>query len=105
MFNLKDKIALVTGAGSGMGRTHALALALQGAKVAVTGLDESKCVPIVEEIKSKGGEALCLKLDVANKSEVDQVFDEVIREFGRLDILVNNAGVYLPKPALELTEE
>src|SRR3989338_6134522 len=105
MFELRDKIALVTGAGSGMGRTHALALASQGAKVVVTGIDESRCMPVVDEIKSKGGEALCLKMDVSNKSEVDQVFDDVIKKFGRLDILVNNAGIYMPKSALELAEE
>jgi len=105
MFELKDKIALVTGAGSGMGRTHALALASQGTKVAVTGIDESKCIPVVEEIKTKGGEAICLKLDVSDKASVDAAFDETIKQFGRLDILVNNAGIYVPKPALELTEE
>ncbi|HLC99624.1 MAG TPA: SDR family NAD(P)-dependent oxidoreductase [Patescibacteria group bacterium] len=105
MFELKNKIALVTGAGSGMGRTHAIALAAQGAKVAVTGIDESKCIPVVEEIKEKGGEAMSLKLDVSKKVEVDRVFDEVIKQFGRLDILVNNAGVYSPIPAFDLTEE
>jgi NAD(P)-dependent dehydrogenase (short-subunit alcohol dehydrogenase family) len=105
MFELKNKIALVTGARRGMGRTHALALAKQGAQVVVTDVDANECVPVVEEIKSQGGEALCFKMDVSNKAEVDGVFDEVIKQFGRLDILVNNAGIYFPKPALELTEE
>ncbi|MBI4119298.1 MAG: SDR family oxidoreductase [Parcubacteria group bacterium] len=105
MFDLTNKIALVTGARRGMGRTHALALASQGAKVVVTDIDAKECTPVVEEIKSKGGEAACFKMDVSNKTEVDQVFDEVIKQFGRLDILVNNAGIYSPKPALEMTEE
>jgi NAD(P)-dependent dehydrogenase (short-subunit alcohol dehydrogenase family) len=105
MFELKNKIALVTGARRGMGRTHALALAKQGAKVVVTDIDANECAPVVEEIKSKGGEAICFKMDVSNKAEVDKVFDEIIKQFGRLDILVNNAGIYFPKPALEITEE
>lgn len=104
MFELKDKIALVTGGRRGMGRTHALALAAQGARVIVTDIDAKECSPVVDEITSKGGEALCFKMDVSNKIEVDQVFDEAIRQFGRLDILVNNAGIYFSKPALELTE-
>ena len=88
-----------------MGRTHALALAEQGAKVAVTDIDLAECQKVVDEVKNKGGEAICFKMDVSNKAEVDQVFDETIKQFGRLDILVNNAGIYFPKPALELTEE
>lgn len=105
MFNLKNKIALVTGGRRGMGRTHALALAEQGAKVVITDIDANECLPVVEEIKLKGGEATCFKMDVSNKAEVEQVFNEVIKQFGRLDILVNNAGIYFSKPALELTEE
>ncbi|MDO8575033.1 MAG: SDR family NAD(P)-dependent oxidoreductase [bacterium] len=105
MFELKNKIALVTGARRGMGKSHALALAKQGAKVAVTDISQEECQLVVDEIKSMGGEAIALKLDVSNAAEVNQVFDEVIKQFGRLDILVNNAGIYAPKAALELTEE
>jgi len=105
MFELTNKVALVTGARRGMGRAHALALASQGAKVAVTDIDAKECASVVEEIKSKGGEAICFKMDVSNKAEVNQVFDGVIKQFGRLDILVNNAGIFFPKPALELSEE
>lgn len=104
MFELKDKIALVTGGRRGMGKTHALALARQGAKVVVTDIDANECFSVVEEIKSKDGEAVCFKMDVSSKEDVGRVFDEIIKHFGRLDILVNNAGVYFPKPALELTE-
>ncbi|MDP3762508.1 MAG: SDR family NAD(P)-dependent oxidoreductase [bacterium] len=105
MFDLTNKVALVTGARRGMGKAHALALAKQGAKVIVTDIDALECQPVADEIKSKGGEAICLKMDVSNKKEVDQIFDEAIKKFGRLDILVNNAGIYFSKPALELTEE
>lgn len=105
MFDLKDKIALVTGARRGMGKSHAIALAAQGAKVVVTDIDEKECQTVADEIKSKGGQALCFKLDVLNKAGVDAVFDEVVKQYGRLDILVNNAGIFQPKPALEITEE
>lgn len=88
-----------------MGRAHALMLASQGAKVAVTDIDANECAGVVEGIKAKGGEAICLKMDVSKKSDVDAGFDEVIKQFGRLDILVNNAGIFAPKPALLLTEE
>lgn len=105
MFDLTGKIALVTGGRRGMGRSHALALAAQGAKVVVTDVDEGECATVVEEIKTKGGEAVCFKMDVTNKDEINSVFDEVIKQFGRLDVLVNNAGIYFSKSALELTEE
>ena len=105
MFELKNKIAMVTGGRRGMGRTHALALASQGAKLVVTDIDANQCMTVVEEIKSKGGEAICFKMDVSSKDEVNKVFDEVIKHYGRLDILVNNAGIYVPKPALDITEE
>lgn len=105
MFELKNKVALVTGGRRGMGRTHALALAGQGAKVVVTDIDANECAPVVQEIQAQGREAACFKMDVSNRVEVEKVFDEVIEQFGRLDILVNNAGIYASKPALELTEE
>src|SRR3989338_7254725 len=105
MFNLKDKIALITGGRRGMGKSHALALARQGAKVVVTDIDAAECAPVVHEIKSLGGEAACFAMDVSNSKEVNFVFDEVIKTFGRLDILVNNAGILILKPALELTEK
>lgn len=105
MFELKNKIALVTGARRGMGKSHAIALAAQGAKVVVTDIDEKECQTVADEIKSKGGEAIAFKLEVSNKAEVDAVFNEVVRQYGRLDILVNNAGIFQPKPALEITEE
>ena len=105
MFELKNKIALVTGAKQGMGRADAIALAKQGAKVVVTDIDQTECQLVVDEIIKNGGEAIAFKMNVSNKTEIDQVFDETIKQFGRLDILVNNAGVYSPKPALELSED
>jgi len=105
MFDLSGKVALVTGGRRGMGKSHALALASQGAKVVVTDINQDECQLVVDEIKSKGGEAVAFKLDVSNQEEIDQVITEVVKQMGRLDILVNNAGIYVPKTALEITQE
>lgn len=105
MFDLTNKVALVTGARRGMGKAHALALAKQGAKVILTDINAGECQLVADEIKAGKGEAVCFKLDVSNKKDIDIIFDEIIKKFGRLDILVNNAGIYFSKPALEITEE
>jgi NAD(P)-dependent dehydrogenase (short-subunit alcohol dehydrogenase family) len=104
MFNLQGKVALVTGARRGMGRSHALALAGQGAKVVITDIDLAECEVVADEVREKGGDVICFKLDVSNKADVDHVFDKVIEKYGRLDILVNNAGIYESHPFLEMTE-
>jgi NAD(P)-dependent dehydrogenase (short-subunit alcohol dehydrogenase family) len=105
MFELTGKVALVTGGRRGMGKADAIALAKQGAKVVVTDISEGDCSEVGAEINTLGGESICMKMDVANESEVNEVFDKVIEKYGRLDILVNNAGIYQPKPALELSED
>lgn len=105
MFDLTDRVALVTGGRRGMGKAHALALARQGAKVAVTDIDERECQAVVDEITGAGGTAACYAMDVSDAKQVDNVIGKIASEFRRLDILVNNAGIYQPKPALELTEE
>ena len=105
MFELKDKVALVTGARRGMGKSHALLLAKQGAKVAVTDINLAECEKVVEEIKAQGGEARALKMDVTDKAEIDKVFDDVANEWGKIDILINNAGIFAPKAFLEMAEE
>lgn len=105
MFDLTGKVALVTGARRGMGKSHALVLAKQGAAVAVTDIDKAECQAVADEIAAAGGKAAAWRLDVSNSAEVKKVFADVVKKFKRLDILVNNAGIYQPKPALELTEE
>ncbi|MBI3634548.1 MAG: SDR family oxidoreductase [Candidatus Yonathbacteria bacterium] len=104
MFNLQNKVALVTGARRGMGRSHALALAGQGAKVVITDIDLAQCELVADEVRANGGDVICFKLDVSNKADVDSVFDQVIAKYGRLDILVNNAGIYESHPFLEMSE-
>lgn len=104
MFNLHDRVALITGAKQGMGRTHALALAAQGATVVLTDRNTHDCHAVAEDIQSQGGKAICLGMDVSSKHQIDAAFDEVMQRYRRLDILVNNAGIFKPKPALDLTE-
>lgn len=105
MFDLSGKIALVTGAGRGMGRAHAKALAQQGAAIVITDINLDECQLVEKEITESGGTAVSHMLDVSNHSEVDEVFGKVVEQFGRLDILVNNAGIYQSKPVLEISEE
>lgn len=105
MFNLTNKVALVTGARRGMGRAHAIALASQGAAVAVTDINKEECEAVVAEITKNGGKAAAYKLDVSSAAEVAQIFARVVEDFGKLDILINNAGIYVSRPALEMTEE
>lgn len=105
MCDLAGKIALVTGAQRGMGRTHALLLAQQGATVIVTDVDQSACENVVAEIEQAGGTAQAYAMDVTQIAQIHDVFDQVIEQYGRLDILVNNAGIYKPKMALDISEE
>jgi 3-oxoacyl-[acyl-carrier protein] reductase len=93
MFSLKDKVALVTGASQGIGWDTAQALVVAGAKVAVAARTEEKLALLVGEITAAGGEALAVKMDVADAEQIKAGFKQVLEKFGRLDILVNNAAI------------
>jgi len=90
---LKDKVALVTGAGSGLGRAIALALAREGAKVVVNDIDEKRAVQTVADIEAQRGEAFAIAADVSDSRQVKQMFAQVIEKYSTIDILVNNAGL------------
>jgi len=93
MFSLKGKSAVVTGAGSGIGQAIALALAKQGAFVDVLEIDGQAAGETVEQIRSAGGQAEATQCDVADHSQVQDVFDALGQARGGLDCLVNNAGI------------
>ncbi len=90
---LKDRVALVTGGGSGIGRGIALGLADQGVRVAVCGRRPELLEQTVARIREHGGSALGVPADVTNRGEVERFVASVVNEWGRIDILVNNAGV------------
>lgn len=106
MNRVKDKVALVTGGGLGIGRATAILLAQEGAKVAVTDILDDKGKELVEEIAQAKGEAEYWHLDVSQEAQVQQVFAEVRQKYGKIDILVNNAGISgVDKPTHEITAE
>lgn len=95
---LKGKVALVTGASSGIGEATAKLLAKNGARVVLVARREDRLQQIIKEIEDAGGRAISVVADVADEAQVKNAFDKAHQEFGRLDILVNNAGVMLLGP-------
>jgi NAD(P)-dependent dehydrogenase (short-subunit alcohol dehydrogenase family) len=92
-YDLTGKVALVTGAGSGIGRAAALLMAEHGAKVAALGRTENELRSAVAEIESRGGEGLVLVADVTDPQAMSQALDRLIAKWGRLDVVFANAGV------------
>lgn len=101
---LPDKVALVTGAGRGIGRAIALGLARAGARVAVNDINPDTAERTAREIRDSGGEAVAFAADVANKLAVHTMINGCLERWGRLDILVNNAGVE-PKASILILDE
>jgi 3-oxoacyl-[acyl-carrier protein] reductase len=91
---LKDKVALVTGGTRGLGKGIAIAFAKEGAKVVVCDIRDQDFPEIIETLENLGSEALAIKADVSNSSDVVRMFEEIKNKYGTLDILVNNAGIY-----------
>jgi len=93
VLELKGKVALVTGGGSGIGEACAIMLAHRGAKVAVLDQNIEAAERVTQQIKSSGGQANALRVDVSDEGQVSKAVDEVISQFGGLHIAVNNAGI------------
>lgn len=92
---LKDRVAIVTGGGQGIGKAIALEFARQGAKVAVMGRRQEPLDKVVEQVKAEGGQGLALAGDVNNLADIDRVVSETVKAYGQLDILVNVAGILI----------
>lgn len=106
MSRLKDKVAIVTGASKGIGASIAKYFAQEGASVVVNYASSKQGADsVVSEITSKGGKAVAVQADVSKPAEIDRLFDEAKKAFGKLDILVNNAGIYEFSPIEDVTEE
>ena len=103
---LKDKIAIVTGGGRGMGAAYCVAMAREGAKVIVNYVGNAKAAEaVVSQIRKDGGEAVAFQADVGKKSEVQKMVDFAVQKYGRLDVMVSNAGLVHKAPLLEQSEE
>ena len=103
---LTDKIALVTGSSRGVGRAVALGFAKEGAKVVVNYTsNETAAKEVVDEIQSLGSEAIAVKADVAQKTEVEGLVGAAVETFGKIDVLVNNAGFTRPALMIKMTED
>jgi len=105
MDRVKGKVAIITGAARGLGRAQALLLAKEGAKVIVTDIDETLGKKVVEEITSRGGEAIFIKHDVTSECDWNEVMQKTLARFGKVDVLVNNAGVIFHKKIEDISLE
>ncbi len=106
MSKLKDKVAVVTGASKGIGAAIAKSLAAEGASVVVNySSSKEGADKVVAAIKGKGGKAVAVQGDVSKSADVQRIFADTKKAFGRLDVLVNNAGVYQFAPLEQITEE
>jgi NAD(P)-dependent dehydrogenase (short-subunit alcohol dehydrogenase family) len=104
-FDLSDKVAIVTGAGRGIGRAIAKGLAGAGAAVVLASRTADQLTAVAEEIKAAGGKALAVPTDLTDAAAIDQLAAETVKAFGRIDILVNNAARSFLRGLLELRED
>ncbi|WP_212975563.1 SDR family oxidoreductase [Bacillus sp. J14TS2] len=103
---LKDKVAIVTGAGSGMGKSIALLYAKEGAKVVASDINPETTQAVVKEIEEAGGQAHAVVANVAKEEDIQNLVDTAVKEYGTVDILVNNAGIMDNfVPAANVTDE
>ncbi len=102
---VKDKVVIITGGGSGIGKETGLLFAKEGAKVVVADVNEKAGAETVDTIKNAGGDALFAKLDVSNREQTKQVVKDTIAKYGRIDVLINNAGIIQDALVIKMTED
>ncbi|PYX06135.1 MAG: short-chain dehydrogenase [Acidobacteria bacterium] len=102
---LQNKVALITGGTSGIGEATAILFAKEGAKIAITGRNETRGHAVTEQITKNGGHAVFIPTDVRKNNDCQLAADEVLRAFGGIDILFNNAGIFYPHTTLDCSEE
>jgi NAD(P)-dependent dehydrogenase (short-subunit alcohol dehydrogenase family) len=102
---LKDKISIITGAASGIGKATALVFAREGAKVMCADINAEGAEAVARQIADTGGEAESIKVDVAVEAEVKEMISQTVARWGRLDVLYNNAGIGWGMPVTQVSEE
>lgn len=102
---LENKVAVITGGAQGIGRTVALGMARDGARVVVGDLQGEKAKSVARELQTLGTEAIAVEVNVASEASVKNLAEQTFNRFGRVDILVNDAGVYLKSPVVAKSEE
>jgi len=105
LFDLSGKTAIVTGASRGLGQYFARALAKAGADLVITSREPSRLTEFSQEIRALGRKALPVKLDVLSQSDIENMVQMTIKEYGKIDILVNNAGLNIRKPTTEVSQQ
>lgn len=105
LFDIGDRKALVTGAGRGIGKVLALALAEAGCDVAILEIDKKTAEDSAMEIQAKGRKSIGIQVDVTRKDQVDNAFTKAVQALGGLDICINNAGISIQKPAEAMSEQ
>jgi NAD(P)-dependent dehydrogenase (short-subunit alcohol dehydrogenase family) len=105
LFDLSGRVAIVTGAGRGLGRTMAIALAAAGADICASARSQDEIESLAAEVRDLGRRAIAVSADCTDPAACDRVVEAAVGQLGRVDILVNNAGMNIRKPVLELAEE
>jgi NAD(P)-dependent dehydrogenase (short-subunit alcohol dehydrogenase family) len=105
MTRLENRVAIVTGAGQGIGRALAIGFAREGAKLVIADINEETVIAVKDEIQAAGGTAVAMWTDVSDEKSVQAMIENSLGEFRKIDILVNNAGIFPVSPVEEMSEE